>query len=237
MRKIYLPLLMLCLAMNSLAGAAEKPSEESLIRAWEQVQKSNPATVTFEKIADRQYKFKTTLFPFDGELKINDATIDASMMAGPYNNFTMAVLDVELVGLPKEITQKNRKYSIWARSNMLYYDKKADKWLAFEEFQAEIAKINNASSSSGLFSNYILLAALILALIYVLNFLQKNRQAVQTSLDRQADSIAKVNESIEMSKKGFQLSEKSYQLSEKSIQLSEETNKLLNEILAALKKS
>lgn len=236
MKKFILPFL-LCLAMASSVCAAEKPSEESLIKAWEQVQKSNPAIVTFEKIADRQYKFKTTLFPFDGELKINDATIDASMMAGPYTNFTMAVLDVELVGLPKEIIQKNRKYAIWARSNMLYYDKKADKWLTFEEFQAEITKINNAPSSSGLFSNYILLAALILALVYVLNFLRKNRQAVKTSLDRQAESIAKVNESIEMSKKGYQLSEKSIQLSEKSIQLTEETNKLLNEILAALKKS
>ncbi len=229
MRKIILSLL-LCLVMNSLVGAVEKPSEESLIKAWEQIQKSNPATVTFDKLADRRYKFKTTQFPFDGELKINDATIDVGTMAGPYSNFIMAVLDIELVGLPKEITQKNRKYSIWARSNMLYYDKQTDKWLTFEEFQAEVAKINNSSSSSGLLSNYVLLALLILALIYVLNFLRKNRQAVKTSLDRQAESIAKIDESIEMSKKSFQLSEK-------SIQLGEETNKILREILTALKKS
>jgi hypothetical protein len=236
MKKIVL-FLLLCLVMTSVVVAADKPSEESLIRAWEQVQKNNPATVTFDKIADRRYKFKTTLFPFDGELKINDTTIDVGTTMGPYSNFIMAVLDIELVGLPQDIMQRNRKYSIWARSNMHYYDKKADKWLTFEEFQAEVAKSANASSSSGLFSNYILLAALILALVYVLNFLRKNRQDVKTSLDRQADSIAKVNESIEMSKKFYQLSEKSFQMSEKSIQLSEETNKLLNEILAALKKS
>ena len=46
MKKIFLSLL-LCLAMNFSVGAADKPTEESLIKAWEQVQKSNPASVTF----------------------------------------------------------------------------------------------------------------------------------------------------------------------------------------------
>ncbi len=219
--KKYILTLLLCLFSVSLVGAAEKPSEESLIKAWEQIQKSNPDTVMFDKIKDRHYKFKITLIPFDGELKINDATIDAAMMMGPYNNYIMAVLDVELVGLPKETIMKNRKYAIWARSNTLYYDKKAGKWLSLEEFQNEIAKINNESSSSNLFSNYVLLAFLILALAYVLNFLRKNRQAVKTSLERQADSIALVDKSIALSEKG--------------IQLSEETNKLLRDILAELK--
>jgi hypothetical protein len=221
MKKIILPIL-LCLSMVSLLGAAEKPSEESLIKAWEQIQRSDPAAVTFDKISDRRYKFKTTLIPFDGELKINDATIDVTLMMGPYNNFIIAVMDVELVDLPKEAMQKNRKYAIWARSNTLYYDKKAGKWLTLEEFQAEVAKINNSSSSTSLFSNYILLAVLILALVYVLNFLRKNRQAVKTSLEKQADSIAKIDKSIVLSEKG--------------IQLSEETNQLLKEILTTLKK-
>jgi hypothetical protein len=111
--KISIMMLLLCLISVSVLGATGKPSEESLITAWEQTQKKNPDTVALDKIGDRHYKYKTTQLPFDGELKINDATIDAAMMMGPYNNFIMAVLDVELVGLSKESLIKNRKYAMW----------------------------------------------------------------------------------------------------------------------------
>lgn len=219
MTKIILTLL-LCLFSVSLLAAAEKPSEESLIKAWEQIQKSNPDTVMFEKIEDRRYKFKTTFIPFDGELKIKDATIDAGMMMGPYQNYIMSVLDVELVGVPRESLIKNRKYFIWASSGTLYYDKHAGKWLTIEEFQNEVTKMHNASSSSNLLI-YILIVFLILSLAFVYNFLRKYRQVVKTSLERQSDSIAKVDESIALTEKG--------------IQLCEETNKLLKDILTELK--
>jgi hypothetical protein len=63
MKKIVL-IFLFCLAMSSLLLAAEKPSEESLIKAWEELQKRDSNTATFEKIADRRYKFRTNLFPF-----------------------------------------------------------------------------------------------------------------------------------------------------------------------------
>lgn len=186
------------------------------------MQKSDPNTVTFEKIADRRYKFKTNLFPFDGELRINDATIENIEM-GPYNDFIMGPLDVELVDLPKDVPQKyTRKYSMWARNNTLYYDKKAGKWLSPQEFQSVITKsTREMSRPSGLFSNYVFVAVLLFALAYVIYFMQKNRQAVKTSLQRQSDAIARVEKSIELSEKGMQLSE--------------ETNKILKEILEVLK--
>jgi hypothetical protein len=221
MKKISLALLF-CLAMTSLLFANEKPTEESLIRAWEELQKSDPNTVNFKKITDHRYKFKTNLFPFDGELKVNDATIENIEM-GPYNDFIMGPLDVELVDLPKDVPQKyTRKYSMWVRNNTLYYDKKAGKWLSPQEFQSVVTKMTKAMSRpSGLLSNYIFLAVLLFALAYVIYFMQKNRQAVKTSLQRQADAIARVEKSIELSEKGMQLSE--------------ETNKILKEILEVLK--
>ena len=219
-------ILPVCLGMSSLVFAAEKPTEESLIKAWEELQKSDPNTVTFEKIADRRYKFKTKLFPFDGELRINDATIENIEM-GPYNNgFVSGPLDIELVGLPKDVPQKySRKYSMWARNNTLYYDKKIEKWLSLQEFQRAMAKITRGSSKpSGLPSNYVYIAAIaaiLLLLATYIYFMQKNRQSVTTSLQKQADSMIQVERSIELSEKGMKLSE--------------ETNKILREILEVLK--
>ena len=51
--------------------------------------------------------------------------------------------------------------------------------------------------------------------------MQKNRQSVTTSLQKQADSMIQVERSIELSEKGMKLSE--------------ETNKILREILEVLK--
>jgi len=221
MKKIAIALFS-CLILPSLLLAGEKPTEESLIKAWEELQKSDPNTVTFEKIANRRYKFRTKLFPFDGELKINDATIENIEM-GPYNDFIMGPLDVELVDLPKDVPQKyTRKYSMWIRDNTLYFDKKAGKWLSPQEFQSVITKMTREMSRpSGLFLSYVFIAVLLFALAYVIYFMQKNREAVKTSLQRQADAIVRVERSIE--------------LSEKNMQLSEETNKILKEILEVLK--
>ncbi len=225
MRKIIL-MLLLSLFMTSLSLAGEKPTETSLISAWEQLQKNDPNVATFEKIADRRYKFKTNLFPFDGELRISDTTID-NMEMGLYDDgFISGLLDVELVGLPKDVAQKySRKYSMWARNNTLYYDKKAGRWLSGQEFQGVIAKrAKEMSKPPGLPSNYVYMAAIVAILLLVgmfVYFMQKNRGAVKTSLERQADSIALVEKSIELGEKGMKLSE--------------ETNRILKEILEALK--
>lgn len=51
---------------------AAQPSDDSLIQAWEKQQKADPKTVVFEKLKDRHYKFKTSYFPYDGELSIKN---------------------------------------------------------------------------------------------------------------------------------------------------------------------
>lgn len=217
MKKIVL-ILLFSFAMTSLLLAAENPTEESLIKAWEQLQKSDPHTVTFEKIANHRYKFKTTLFPFDGELRVNDATID-DMEMGSYG-FITGLLDIELIGLPKNVPQKySHKYNRWALNNTLYYDKKAAKWLSPREFEGVITKMYaQKSKPSGCLLNYVFTAVLIIVLAIV-TYLY--RRVTKTALQRQADAIAQVKRSIELSKKG--------------VKLSEETNTILKKILEALK--
>src|SRR5215204_7611719 len=77
-------LTLVALLALTLAGAdarAQQPTQASLIRAWEQVQKDDPEAVTFEKVGERNYKFKTNRFPFDGELKVLKATVKYMNMA------------------------------------------------------------------------------------------------------------------------------------------------------------
>lgn len=141
MRQIILGLLF-CFAMSSLLLAAAKPTEESLIKAWEELQKTDSNNVTFERIADGLYKYKTKFFPFDGKLKIYDATIDNEET----NGFVVGELSVELVGAPNDFYEKYRlKYSIWGRNNTLYYDTKSGEWLSQQAYRTALATKKKSS--------------------------------------------------------------------------------------------
>jgi len=51
MKKIFLALLF-CFMFCSVIYAAETPTEDSLVKAWEAIQKNDSNTVTFEKIKE-----------------------------------------------------------------------------------------------------------------------------------------------------------------------------------------
>lgn len=68
------------------------------------------------------------------------------MGVGAEREFLIGNIEVELVNTPKDFTQQHgRKYSIWARNNTLYYDKKVGKWLAPREFQTVMLQRANAA--------------------------------------------------------------------------------------------
>lgn len=225
MKKVFFVVLF-CFIFCSFGHAAETPTEDSLIKTWENIQKNDSNTVTFEKINDRHYKFSNKLFPFDGELKIKDVTIDSTMMVGNSDNFMMGIIDVEFEKMPKDfIQQHSRKYYMWAMNNNLYYDKKAGKWLSSKEFQTVMMKMQKEmlrpSSLSSFFSDYFVIIALLIVSGFLLYFTRNYKSTVKNSLQRQDDAITRVNKTIE--------------LSEKSIAVGEETNKILKDILSTLK--
>ncbi len=226
MKKTLFILLLLCFAFCPFIHAAEMPTEDSLIKAWENIQKSDTNNVKFEKIEDRTYKLSNKLFPFDGELKIKDVTVDSSVMVGNSDNFIIGIIDVEFAKMPKDfIQQHSRKYYMWAINNNLYYDKKAGKWLSSKEFQAAMMKIqkemSRPSSLSSFFSDYFLVVALLIILGFILYFARNYKTTVKNSFQRQDEAVARVNKSIELSERG--------------ILLGEETNKILKDILNILK--
>jgi hypothetical protein len=225
MKKIFFAVLF-CFMFSVSPYASETPTEDSLIKTWENIQKNDPNTVTFEKINDRHYKLSNKHFPFDGELKIKDVTIDSTIMVGNSDNFIMGIIDVEFEKMPKDfIQQHSRKYYMWAMNNNLYYDKKAGKWLSSKEFQTAMMKMQKEMSRpsllSSFFSDYFLIIALLIVSVFLIYFTRHYKRTVKNSFQRQDEAITRVNKSIELSERG--------------IMLGEETNKILKDILSTLK--
>lgn len=221
MKKVFIAVL-LCLVFSFVAIAEQLPTEESLIAAWEEIQKSDPNNIKFEKIKDEEYKINNNKIPFEGILKINSADIDDLM---GNNEYIMGVIEAELVGLSSDFIEKNsRRYYIWARNNNLYYDKNAKKWITMQEYQkALIEKQDKMFGIFSFFSSYFYILLLIILLVFLVYFSRKQKKVINKSLEQQAQAIAQVNKSLE--------------LSEKSIELNRETNEILKDILDELKKS
>ncbi|HWS90636.1 MAG TPA: hypothetical protein VN282_26950 [Pyrinomonadaceae bacterium] len=123
------------------AGAdarAQQPTQASLINAWEQVQKDDPETVTFEKLGERSYRFKTNRFPFDGELKVLKATVSEPEYSDEV--WASGVIEYDLVGLPEEVEKKyEHSFANWQATNMLYFDREGRNWLSYEEYAARLS--------------------------------------------------------------------------------------------------
>lgn len=129
-------------------AAPAKPSKESLLEAWEKVQKENPYTAKFEKTDDKYvYNFETTIFPFDGKLKVLNLLIekkptyyygefsdyDDEMPAGDY----VGIIEPELVGVAKEFPSQYRySYATWERGHALYFNAETKKWYTPAEWVA-----------------------------------------------------------------------------------------------------
>jgi uncharacterized membrane protein len=222
MKKVFIAVL-LCLVFSFFGFAEQLPTEESLIAAWEEIQKNHPNNSKFEKIKDKEYKIKNNKIPFEGILKINSADIEDVMMGN--NDYLMGVVEAELVGLSSDFIEKNsRRYYIWARNNNLYYDRNAKKWINMQEFQKALTeKQDKMFGFFSFVSNYFLIIVLVIFIIFIVYFSRKQKKVINTSMEQQAQAMAQVKKSLEMG--------------EKSLELNQETNEILKGILDELKKS
>lgn len=150
LRTLTLTAALLTLAVAGTAARAQQQqaTQESLVKAWEQVQRGDPETVTFEKLGERRYRFKTNRFPFDGELRILKATVTES--AGGYEGeesgggyetaSATGVVEYDLVGLSDEVTKKyEHSFANWQATNALHFDRGRGSWITSEEYSARRA--------------------------------------------------------------------------------------------------
>ena len=129
----------LLVALSHTSARAAQASQAGLVKAWEEVQRNDPETVTFEKTGEGRYKFKTDRFPFEGELKIlkanvNDYSYGDEDDDSPAANFVTGVIEYELVGLPEDVSKKYaHSIESWEGNNTLYFDKEVGAWLSPDE--------------------------------------------------------------------------------------------------------
>ena len=138
----------LLVALSHTTARAAQPTQATLVKAWEEVQRNDPETVTFEKTGEGSYKFKTKRFPFEGELKLLKATVNDYSYGGggdedydvPAQGYVMGVVEYDLVGLSDEVAKKyTHSYSSWQQNNSLYFDKEGGEWLSVEKYRAKMA--------------------------------------------------------------------------------------------------
>lgn len=139
-----------------------KPSKESLLAAWEQMQKDDPYTVAFEKTKEQGiYNFETTIFPFKGKVKVLNELIEKNP-AYYYGDFReydkklpdgdyIGIVEVDLLGVAKEFAGKFRySYETWERGNALYYHADAKKWYTSDQWNSyKLAAKALAKENSG----------------------------------------------------------------------------------------
>lgn len=228
MQKTVIMAVWLVVSTNFSIAQRALPTEESLIVAWETLQRSDPATLKLEKTAERSYRFHTNRFPFDGELEVLTIIMEEGVEFDD-PGYIQGTVEVELVGFGTEMIQKyGRSYGYWLQNNTLFYDLKTGAWRSAKEYRAELSRKYDYSSPLWTdLSQYfwlIFLAILCAILLWV----------SKKSARQMAKAQSWQDEAMELSKKGLALSEKSVQLVEKSIEIHEETNLVLNKILQRL---
>lgn len=199
-----------------------QPTGDSLIQAWEKIQKTDSKIIKLEKLEDNHYKFKTDHFPFDGELRIKGVIMD-DVGTKQDTDFIFGTVQTELVGLPANFLQQySYNYSTWSRSNTLYYDKKVGNWISSKQFQdAMTNRTAKRYQSNWGISDLVIIALAVVGIIIILRIFQRNKSYMKTVLQKQEESVSRCDVAV--------------QQSEKSLQLSEESNKLLKEILEVMK--
>ncbi|HEV7889561.1 MAG TPA: hypothetical protein VGP08_02925 [Pyrinomonadaceae bacterium] len=137
----------LLVALSHAPARAAQATQAALVKAWEEVQRNDLETVTFEKTGEGRYKFKTNRFPFEGELKILKATVNDWTYSGdnedydvPVQGYVTGVIEYDLVGLSDEVEKKYaRSYSSWQQNNTLYFDKEGGEWFSMEKYRTKMA--------------------------------------------------------------------------------------------------
>jgi hypothetical protein len=215
--KIFLYILYSVLLVHLLElSALGATLEESLLKTWEEIQKEDPKIVKFEKLEDNKYRFKTIRFPFDGELIVLNVGTEDNRTSNQYGSLE-GYVEVELVGLPENFIRKySHSYYSWSQNNRLHWDENTEKWipskLYFSKgFDSAKTKSRTCSSWDKRYSFFMANFTTILVIVLFVKFWgflkYYNKDYYQNA----------------------------FEINKKSIQLSEENNRILREILEALK--
>jgi hypothetical protein len=207
----------------AFTAVAQQPSEASLVTAWEQARRSEASTATFDKIEEGRYRFKTTAFPFEGELQVLSVSIGDPFAEDYTEGMTPGTVDVELVSFPEEAARRHAAaVARWQAGNTLYFEAEGGRWLTAREWQARLAKKVGRWSWVGWLSTSFWIGFLLLLAVFLWFLARKSQRQMKEAMAAQ--------------KKALQEQERALELAERGVRLNEEANALLREILEELKK-
>ncbi len=222
-----------CLLLPSvpLFAAAPLPDEASLLAAWEARQKADPRVETLERTGEGSYRYKTSLLPYEGELRVVEAVVEE--LPGRVGGGTaMGRVEVELPDLPPDFYQRHpASYGVWSRGNTLAWDAAKARWTGMEEYQQAVTAEYRCGwgwgSILGAIWPYLLL--LLLLFLFLRLSARRYRGAMDRSLAGQDKALA--NQELSMGKL-----EESLDLARRTLAGQEEMIALLREIRDQLKR-
>lgn len=215
----HLILIILCLGFPPEIHAAE-PTDEALLSAWENAQQADPKAEKFEKIETDLYHFKTRRFPYDGNLRVLNLSLEYQPGFGD-DDFYLGVVEVELVDLPDDFYEKfAHSYAMWQQTNMLYFNPETDSWLTVKEWQDIVAEKYPPGWTSIWSGNLFWIIFIVILIVFLWLATGKARKQMDTAMVDQ--------------KKALSEQEKAIKMTEEALQLHRETNRMLTGILAIL---
>jgi hypothetical protein len=209
--------------------ARAQKSEEALLAAWEQAQKTDPSTIKFEKVKDRQYHFATKRFPFDGDLLVRNAVVE-DFSAVNQDGISMGTIEVELQGVTEDFYRTYaRSYTQWTTANTLYWNPKTQQWLTSEKYFQQVRARIPALAVWPALMGFGWLGILVLIFAFLL-----------FSLFRYNGKLKIINQrserTLQISERNGQIAERNAQIFEQSFKLQQENAKVFQEMLTELKK-
>ena len=210
-------------ALLGFTAGAQQPSEESLVAAWEKSRQEDASTVTFQKTGEGRYRFKTTAFPFDGELEILSVSIGDPFAEDYTEGMTPGTVDVDLLGFPEESARRHAAaVARWQTGNTLYFETGTGRWLTAREWQARIAKKVGRWSWVGWLSGSFWLVFLLLLAAFLWFVARRSQRQMKEAMEGQRKALAEQERALELAERG--------------VRLNEEANALLREIVEEMKK-
>lgn len=217
---VYLLLLSVSLVFSAAVAAPEAPpapTEETLLAAWEDAQRADPKVQLLESVGEREYRFETTHFPYEGRLVITEVVVDDYAGMG---SDAVGFIQAKLPDAADDVlVNHSYAYSIWQRHNTLYWNADESRWLGWDEQQA---MWQETVPETGWWSylDWFWIAFLVVIVVVLAFTTRKANRRVEQGLAMQEEAMARQREAMEAMERG--------------LQLNEETNVLLREIRDAI---
>lgn len=221
--------------------APKGATKESLIAFWEQRQKNDPQVKVFEATKEPGvYNFETENFPYKGRLVLLNASV-GDYDSTYYQNVQRGIIEVELKDADETFFKKYaRSYGAWTQDLNYYYNMKKGVWFTSKEWDAHSADFDkyakqkstaaSCSPTANFWNRYgstvISFGVLFLFLGGLLLFAKKQNKRVW---DNHAKALSE-------QQRGLKMVEDSQKVALESLAQQLEHTRLLQEILAALKK-